>query len=41
MLRDKLQWTPQELNQRLISGEPRQWLAEDIIRPWRSIAPEA
>jgi superfamily I DNA/RNA helicase len=36
MLREKLQWTPQELNQRLISGEPRQWLAEDIIRPWRS-----
>jgi len=27
MLREKLQWTPQELNQRLISGEPRQWLA--------------
>jgi superfamily I DNA/RNA helicase len=36
MLREKLEWTPQELNQRLISGEPRQWLAEDIIRPWRS-----
>lgn len=36
MLREKLQWTPQELNQRLISGDPRQWLAEDIIRPWRS-----
>lgn len=36
MLREKLAWTPQELNQRLISGEPRQWLAEDIIRPWRS-----
>src|SRR5579872_1851974 len=36
MLREKLQWTPQELNQRLISGEPRQWLAEDILRPWRS-----
>jgi superfamily I DNA/RNA helicase len=36
MLREKLQWTPQQLNQRLISGEPRQWLAEDIIRPWRS-----
>ena len=36
MLREKLQWTPQELNQRLISGEPRQWLAEDIVRPWRS-----
>ncbi len=35
MLREKLQWTPQELNQRLVSGEPRQWLAEDIIRPWR------
>src|SRR5947209_6823408 len=36
MLREKLQWTPQELNQRLVSGEPRQWLAEDILRPWRS-----
>ena len=36
MLREKLQWTPQELNKRLISGEPRQWLAEDILRPWRS-----
>jgi superfamily I DNA/RNA helicase len=36
MLREKLQWTPQELNQRLLSGDPRQWLAEDIIRPWRS-----
>ncbi|HET8913284.1 MAG TPA: ATP-dependent helicase [Ktedonobacteraceae bacterium] len=36
ILREKLKWTPQELNQRLISGEPRQWLAEDIIRPWRS-----
>src|SRR5579883_2790587 len=36
MLREKLQWGPQELNQRLISGDPRQWLAEDIIRPWRS-----
>lgn len=36
MLREKLGWTPQELNQRLVSGEPRQWLAEDIIRPWRS-----
>src|SRR5579859_7107425 len=36
MLREKLEWTPQELNQRLISGEPRQWLAEDIIRPWRA-----
>ncbi len=36
MLREKLQWTPQQLNQRLISGEPRQWLAEDILRPWRS-----
>ncbi|GAC1505859.1 MAG: UvrD-helicase domain-containing protein [Ktedonobacteraceae bacterium] len=36
MLREKLQWTPQELNKRLISGDPRQWLAEDIIRPWRS-----
>jgi superfamily I DNA/RNA helicase len=36
MLREKLQWTPQQLNQRLLSGEPRQWLAEDIIRPWRS-----
>lgn len=36
MLREKLQWTPQQLNQRLISGEPRQWLAEDIIRPWSS-----
>src|SRR5579883_465603 len=36
MLREKLQWAPQELNKRLISGEPRQWLAEDIIRPWRS-----
>src|SRR5579871_2455756 len=28
MLREKLQWTPQELNKQLISGEPRQWLAE-------------
>ncbi|MGI9058409.1 MAG: ATP-dependent helicase [Ktedonobacteraceae bacterium] len=36
MLREKLQWTPLELNKRLLSGEPRQWLAEDIIRPWRS-----
>jgi superfamily I DNA/RNA helicase len=36
MLREKLQWKPQELNARLISGEPRQWLAEDILRPWRS-----
>jgi superfamily I DNA/RNA helicase len=36
MLREKLAWTPRELNQRLISGDPRQWLAEDIIRPWRS-----
>lgn len=36
MLREKLQWTPLELNRRLVSGEPRQWLAEDIIRPWRS-----
>jgi superfamily I DNA/RNA helicase len=36
MLREKLAWTPQQLNQRLVSGEPRQWLAEDIIRPWRS-----
>jgi len=36
MLREKLQWTPQELNKQLVSGEPRQWLAEDIIRPWRS-----
>ncbi|GCE12995.1 ATP-dependent helicase [Tengunoibacter tsumagoiensis] len=36
MLREKLEWKPQELNQRLISGEPRQWLSEDIIRPWRS-----
>ncbi|HEX4208415.1 MAG TPA: ATP-dependent helicase [Ktedonobacteraceae bacterium] len=36
MLREKLQWAPQELNKRLVSGEPRQWLAEDIIRPWRS-----
>jgi superfamily I DNA/RNA helicase len=36
MLREKLQWTPQELNKKLISGDPRQWLAEDIIRPWRS-----
>ncbi len=36
MLREKLEWTPQELNQRLVSGEPRQWLAEDIVRPWRS-----
>ena len=36
MLREKLEWTPRELNQRLISGDPRQWLAEDIIRPWRS-----
>lgn len=36
MLREKLQWTPQQLNQRLVSGEPRQWLAEDIIRPWQS-----
>lgn len=36
MLREKLEWKPQELNQRLLSGEPRQWMAEDIIRPWRS-----
>lgn len=36
MLREKLEWAPQELNQRLISGDPRQWLAEDIVRPWRS-----
>ena len=36
MLREKLEWAPQELNKRLISGEPRQWLAEDILRPWRS-----
>ncbi len=36
MLREKLEWTPQQLNQHLISGDPRQWLAEDIIRPWRS-----
>jgi superfamily I DNA/RNA helicase len=36
MLREKLQLKPQELNSRLISGEPRQWLAEDIVRPWRS-----
>ena len=36
MLREKLGWTPQELNKRLISGDPRQWLAEDIVRPWRS-----
>src|SRR5438105_7760243 len=36
MLRERLQWTPNELNQHLISGEPRQWLAEDILRPWRS-----
>ncbi|EFH88703.1 ATP-dependent helicase [Ktedonobacter racemifer] len=36
MLREKLQLKPQELNQRLISGDPRQWLAEDIVRPWRS-----
>lgn len=36
MLREKLTWSPQQLNQRLVGGEPRQWLAEDIIRPWRS-----
>jgi superfamily I DNA/RNA helicase len=36
MLREKLGWTPQELNKALISGDPRQWLAEDILRPWRS-----
>lgn len=36
MLREKLEWKPQELNQHLISGEPRQWLSEDIVRPWRS-----
>lgn len=36
MLREKLKWAPQQLNQRLVSGEPRQWLAEDIIRPWQS-----
>jgi superfamily I DNA/RNA helicase len=36
MLREKLGWKPLELNQRLVSGEPRQWLAEDIVRPWRS-----
>ena len=34
MLREKLEWKPQELNQHLISGEPRQWLSEDIVRPW-------
>src|SRR5579884_4319619 len=36
MLREKLRWTPRELNQHLISGDPRQWLAEDLLRPWRS-----
>ena len=36
MLREKLEWSPQELNKALISGDPRQWLAEDILRPWRS-----
>jgi superfamily I DNA/RNA helicase len=36
MVREKLGWTPQELNKALISGDPRQWLAEDILRPWRS-----
>jgi superfamily I DNA/RNA helicase len=36
MLREKLEWAPPELNKHLISGEPRQWLSEDIIRPWRS-----
>jgi superfamily I DNA/RNA helicase len=36
MLREKLEWAPQELNKHLISGEPRQWLSEDIVRPWRS-----
>ncbi len=36
ILREKLEWTPQELNKRLVSGEPRQWLSEDILRPWRS-----
>lgn len=36
MLREKLGWKPLELNQHLISGEPRQWLSEDIVRPWRS-----
>lgn len=36
MLREKLGWTPQELNKAIISGDPRQWLAEDILRPWRS-----
>jgi superfamily I DNA/RNA helicase len=36
VLREKLEWTPQELNKRLVSGEPRQWLVEDILRPWRS-----
>ncbi|GCE46460.1 ATP-dependent DNA helicase Rep/DNA helicase-2/ATP-dependent DNA helicase PcrA [Thermosporothrix hazakensis] len=36
MLREKLQMKPLELNRRLLSGDPRQWLAEDIVRPWRS-----
>ncbi len=36
ILREKLGWKPLELNQHLISGEPRQWLSEDIVRPWRS-----
>jgi superfamily I DNA/RNA helicase len=36
MLREKLQLAPRELNQRLISGDPRQWLAEDIVRARRS-----
>jgi superfamily I DNA/RNA helicase len=36
MLREKLGWTPQQLNKAIISGDPRQWLAEDILRPWRS-----
>ncbi len=36
MLREHLGWTPRELNQKLLSGDPRQWLAEDILRSWSS-----
>ncbi|HZS75465.1 MAG TPA: ATP-dependent helicase [Ktedonobacteraceae bacterium] len=35
MLCEKLQYTPLELNKRLVSGEPRQWLIEDVIRTLR------
>src|SRR5579875_659015 len=36
MLREKLGWAPQQLNQQILSGDPRQWLAEDILRNRRS-----